>query len=239
MIPLHNIVRVRPRPVRIAGLTWHVLPFRLADLAELEALAADAIGHPLDGRRGALRAARDAAGGDPLADTPEGLAYAHLIGDVWLDAEDWPPSWGSDDVADYLATAAGRVAWLVLLLGRTHPSIGVDLALTLAGLLDAEAWATLSAAAYARHPLDELVGLMDGPTDGGEIDWGKEVAALVRLTGWTLETIGGLYLPQWRAVRGDGSDNSGMIGGSEGRRERFWARQFRLVERWNGNGDGG
>lgn len=232
-----------PRPVPAGGVTWQVLPLRLRDRAAIQALARDAQPHPLDGRRGELQEAKAAAGGDYLAETPEGRRYAELIRDRWLACAAWPPRLGGPEAAKLLGTDAGLAGWLQIVLSRTHPDFGPDHAVGLLKRLarDVEGLKALEAAAYGDHPLEELSQVMDPAprrTQEGGIDWPDEILRLVwpepvpmvPLPRMSFAEAGDLFVGQWLAIRTRGRWEPGEPRGFAARVRAVQRKRDRLFE---------
>lgn len=212
-----------PEPVTLGGEPFLAVCFQLRDLARLQAIVRGlAGGDPLAGRRRALLDAKVAApGGDYLGESPEGRAYAAALRGAIRALDGWPPALGSGKADALLATGAGRALWLEVLLGRTNPDFtaarGAELIVRGAKADPdtlAEELMALEGIAYADHPADWLVRLMEPPprrrgkAGGG---WGEAIVALARETGWTISQCGELYLSQFHVVKSEGKVQPGEI----------------------------
>lgn len=185
--------------VTLAGLEYQAGPYRLRDLADLERWAAGRLQMtppvPADGpgRRAALAAAYEAA-------------------------ERGCGGLGSPEIGAALASPEGTAVQLWLGLRRHNPGLDRADCLELAERVTLDEWDTFARVAWAVHPLDALGEAIDreigaamprrrGPADPAA--WGKSLWAVIEATGWTLEQLGELTLPQWDVVRTRGEARHG------------------------------
>lgn len=196
-----------PQPVTLGSWSGSALCFQLRDVAGIQAIVAGLAGNPLAGRRSDLIAARQAAGGDYLADTPEGHAYGDRLRAAIEATRAWPPPFAGPEADRLLATGAGLALWLTILLGRPacgNPGFTAETAVKLLPEIADEELRHLSEVAYADHPLDFLERIAD-PLPAAlrrPIDWHREIEAFSRRRpAYTIEAIGDLYLSQWAVLR--------------------------------------
>jgi hypothetical protein len=232
-----------PLPVPAGGSVWYVLPLRLKDISALLHLYWERDGgNPLNRRRAALDVAREACKGDYLADTDEGRAYAALLREAWPEVE--LNEYGRiGDLLDALFLIdGGLVAFLKLLIGRTHRDFDDRAAEALIPKLNRLELRGLIAAALAVHPADELGSMMDPiPVGSGKPDeWGRYVVEAMREGGCTLDQVGEMNLAQLRIVRAGGRFKPGGIDTeSESLADRIGDRRERLFfGQGTGNGTG-
>jgi hypothetical protein len=231
----------RPEPVTVGGDPFLAVCFQLQDLARLQGLARGFLPHPLAGHRVAILQARAACpGGDYLGDTEEGRRYAGLLRPALVAAQRWAAP-GEPGGAALLASDAGLVLWLDVLLSRCNPGFTAATAARLLPEMTLEERLHLQAVAYADHPLDEWLRIAEpAPRRRGEFDWAREVVEFGEERGWTPEEVGRLYLSQWWLWRSGGKATSGRIVGDRTRRRRIEQRTRQLLRCEPGsNGTGG
>ena len=167
------------------------LPLRLADLADLEALAYAAWPNPAEGLP------------EHDEDTPE---HRQRLLKAMDDAEAGPPSWSS--------TENPRLASLVTLtflraVLRDHPGLSEEALERLAGQLDQRQWQRIYRVAWGVEPAREVLVRIDTligfpPDTPAGVPWSEAVAQLIEQTGWSLEQIGQLTLPAANLIRSGG-----------------------------------
>jgi hypothetical protein len=232
----------RPLPVPAAGRTWQILPLRLRDIsALLHAFWESDGGNPMNRHRGGLKAAREACGGDYLAETDAGRTYADLLREAMAGAEVDTEAGLSDLLNSLFHLDGGVPLFLKTLIGRTYPDFDDEAAASLAAMLDGPDLDALISAGLAIHPLDELNVLMDPGAAGGgtATDWGRAIVEVVQDTGWTLDQVGELTLGQLGIVRAGGKFEPGRIrSASPERTDRIGDRRMRLFGAGQGDGAG-
>jgi hypothetical protein len=143
-----------------------------------------------------------------------------------------------------------RIETLWLSLRKAHPKLtrndllGTEDRAGPACFITPAEWDAFDRIAWNADPWDEAAGAIDAeigvvlPMPRTErSDWQLGIARLVEVTGWTLETIGGLYLSQWATMlrlggkpehpvvepkRGEGMTEREMDATVFGPRRAFW-----------------
>lgn len=200
-----------------------VLPFRLRDLARLEAWAGEVLDSPRKLLAEAVALADPQARGDALR-----AAY-----DV---AERGGPQLCDREVNAILGTAWGQAMQVWLALRGTVKGIRLEHAHSLAQEMTEDQWREFSWIAWGADYLDEvaiaidqLIGVPPFWLDSESADWEAAISSVIRETGWTLATIGRLRLPQWDVVRRQGECARHVIAEPEPRKGWSWDRLKREV----------
>ncbi|HEU5117324.1 MAG TPA: hypothetical protein VFT74_11725 [Isosphaeraceae bacterium] len=149
-MPSHRLTDLfpRPRPIVLQGQSYLALPLRLADLADLEALALESLPGPLDHLPP-----------ETEADTNE-PGYRRALCMAYEVMQHGLPGWGSPEVHGIVfGTLAGRVAMLAAVLRSGAPDVS-ELA-ELAGSLTVAEWNAVDTVALALDPPSELARRID------------------------------------------------------------------------------
>jgi hypothetical protein len=210
------------RVVRAGSIEWAVLPLTLRDLAALEAQQAGP--DPLDGRRTELALLGAACGGDALADTDEGRAYAALLRDLHPACA----GWGAEERRRAEADMAG---WLVVTLSRTHPGFGAAEALELLGRLTIEEWTALQSAAFGVQPIQEWAEMAAPAAPGppGQT-WAEAICRMADGDPLRLEAAGRLTINQFKLLRSDGAWRPGEPRGDRAEVRRVNSRKRAVLK---------
>jgi hypothetical protein len=193
--------RFFPAPVwmPLGGMVRPVMPLRLRDLGTLEAFASEACGTPQ------AKLAEAVALADPI----ERRAALRAAYDL---AESGGVTLFSDKARAALFSGAGMALQVHLSLRKRIKGLTQANALVIANEVTMEQWGPFLDVAWNADPLtsaalaiDQEIGVPQwySARRGDPKDLAKTFKQLIEDTGWTLETIGRLYLPQWDALMRD------------------------------------
>lgn len=200
---MSDLTSVIPQPefVGLGDRTFPVLPFRLADLARLQAFAASRLPHPFpeDARR---------AVADPGTPRP---VRRKILRESFLAAQDWPPRYGTPEADEAFVGGDGVLFFVSVALrssGVGLPSAELE---ELAATITRAQLAALTSVAFAARAVDVLNALVADELgerreegDDEPDNWGKAFVEVAEQTGWTFAEIAELRLPQWRELRSAG-----------------------------------
>ena len=201
---MSDLTSVIPQPefVGLGDRTFPVLPFRLADLARLQAFAASRLPHPFpeDARR---------AVADPGTPRP---VRRRILREAFLAAQDWPPRYGTPEADVAFLGEDGVLFFVAVALHSSGADVPPEELASIAPGITRGQLARLASVAFATRIVEELNELVadelgepsDPDADGEPANWGKSFAEVAEQTGWTFAEIAELRLPQWRELRSGG-----------------------------------
>lgn len=193
-----RISRVLPRPrlLTLGGATYLVGELRLSDIADLQSWLEGVAPHPL-------------ADLPDIDEDPEPETRRRRVLSCWKAVRGWPPAYGSDAASIYLNSAAGMIAFLLVVLRRHQPAATAEDAAALASRMSLADWKMLRRTVYAADGdlWKELIAEIDPEYEayeGKPIDWGEEFERISADRGWTYEQIGEMTIGQWRNLHAGG-----------------------------------
>jgi hypothetical protein len=195
-----------PKRLTLAGREFRVRQLRVIDIARLEQMFEDEIGHPLDGLDDALALyhRRDEMTFDEFAD---------LMDTIGAREEAWPPAFDSEDFRRILHSDAGSAVFLAFVLRRSNGPLSDAEVLDVAEAMSADEWEQVHRAAWGFAPWmaysapDEPESEPESEPEampGRGIDWGKAIDEVSR-RGISYEAIGRMTVNQFLNARSEGS----------------------------------
>ncbi len=185
----------RPRAVTLGrpGRTFHALPLRIADLADLEAAAIDCEADRLEA---------------PAPGDMSDPAYRASLRNAVDIAERVAPGWGGAHCHEFVgSTLVGRAMFLEAAL--RHDGLTFADAVLLVPTVTESQWGTIDQIAFGGGPLSSLVQRVDRELgiDAASIvtvPWTQAIVETCQAWGLTLDQVGGMTIAQIRALRSNG-----------------------------------